>query len=162
MSLCSLTNIMCFELDTRPVLCIMPHTPSPNAPLGLRHLLLLLAGMAPLNTHLSVVISSHLLTLSIFLASLEGKSQASWWLYPIHHCKNYNSPSTQIQHDETHGRAFELLSRVTKYYYQGVWRVHAPWEVLWPKTDRKKPADKFLSLPPHLTRPRRNGSIPPL
>lgn len=88
-----------------------PHLPPGSQPLAL---LPLLARMAPLKTRFSAVIASHLLTLSIFFTSLEGKSQASWWLYSIHHCKNYNSPRTQIQY-ETHARAFDWLSRVTKH-----------------------------------------------
>lgn len=91
--------------------CTQPRLPPGSQPLALPPLP---ARMAPLKTHLSAVLASHLLTLSIFFTSLEGKSKSSWWLYCIRHCKNYNSPRTQIQHDETHARALDWLSRVTK------------------------------------------------
>ena len=92
--------------------CTQPRLPPGSQPLAL---LPLPARMAPLKTHLSAVLASHLLTLSIFFTSLEGKSQSSWWLCSIHHWKDYNSPRTQIQHDETHARALDWLSRVTKH-----------------------------------------------
>lgn len=129
-----------------------PCLPPGSQPLAL---LPLLARMAPLNTHFSAVIASHLRTLSIFFTSLEGKSQASW----LQELQQSQDP------DSTWGdpcKDFWLVVQGDKTSYQGVWKVHVSRQALWPKTDRKKPPSKFLSLPPHLTPPRQGASIPPL